>query len=68
MSNDELRDRLGIPRRCRLDQNTSAELAIRSAMREVEGLGAHPTLTDVVVLLGRALGRLADWVDGEEPK
>ncbi len=32
-------------------------------VQKVEKLGADPILTDVVVLLGKAKDRLADWVD-----
>ncbi len=52
-----------IPRRNRLDLNTPAELAIRDAMLAVETVGAHPLLTDAVVLLGQAREKVADFVD-----
>lgn len=52
-----------IPRRARLDLNTPAELAIRSAMAAVEEAGADPRLTDAVVLLDRARNIVADYVD-----
>jgi len=55
-----------IPRRVRLDQMTPEELAIYNLVGEIEALGAHPILTDVVNLLGRARGKLADWVDLQE--
>jgi len=55
-----------IPRRIRLDQMTPEELAIYNLVGEIEILGAHPILTDVVVLLGKARERLADWVDLQE--
>lgn len=51
------------PRRIRLDLMTPEELAIFNMVGEIEKLGAHPLLTDVVVLLGEARGKLADWVD-----
>ena len=51
-------------RRHRDDQRTPAELAIGQAMEAVEGAGAHPLLTDAVVLLGQARDRVADFVDG----
>lgn len=53
------------PRRNRLDKNTPAELAIRNAMLEVEKAGAHPLLTDAVILLGQAKDKVADFVDGK---
>jgi len=52
-----------IPRRCDLLQNTPEELAIRNCVEVVERLGAHPLLTDTVVLLSDARNKLADWVD-----
>jgi len=45
---------------------TPEEIAIRAIKIQVEELGAHPLLTDVVVLLGKAQDKLADWVDLEE--
>jgi hypothetical protein len=53
-----------IPRRNRLDLWVPAELAISDAMRAVEAAGAHPRLTDAVVLLGQAQNAVADFVDG----
>lgn len=55
-----------IPRRDRLDKNTPAELAIRAAVDAVEVVGAHPMLTEVVILLDHARRRLADYVDRRE--
>lgn len=52
-----------LPRRCQLWLNTPAELAIRNAIDAVERVGAHPLLTESVILLGQALERLADYVD-----
>lgn len=52
-----------IPRRADLQRNTLAEMAIRNAVGEVEKLGAHPALTDVVSMLGHARERLADYLD-----
>lgn len=54
-----------IPRRCRIDLYTPAETAIAQAMEAVEAAGCHPTLTEAVILLGRAKDRVADFVDGE---
>lgn len=53
----------GVPRRINVDLNTSAELAIREAVRVVENAGAHPLLTDAVVLLAQGREKVADWVD-----
>jgi hypothetical protein len=50
-------------RRNRLENNTPAELAIRAAIAEVEKTGAHPHLTEAVLLLDRARERVADYVD-----
>jgi len=52
-----------IPRRCRIDKMSGPELAIRDAMLAVEEMGAHPFLTDAVVLLSKAQARVADYVD-----
>jgi 3-oxoacyl-[acyl-carrier-protein] synthase III len=52
-----------IPRRCRIDLNTPAELAIRAAMEAVEMAGADPLLTDAVILLDQAREKVADFVD-----
>jgi hypothetical protein len=57
-----------IPRRICIDRLTPAETAIRAAVDAVERAGAHPLLTDAVVLLGRARDRVADFVDGVEPR
>ena len=51
------------PRRIRMDKMTPEELGILNMIDQVEKLGAHPFLTDVVVLLGQARDKLADWVD-----
>lgn len=55
-------------RRSRLDRLTQEELAIFNAVQQVENLGAHPLLTEVVVLLQQARERLADWVELEGEK
>ena len=52
-----------LPRRCQLNLNTPAELAIREAMLAVEAAGAHPFLTDAVALLEQAKEKVADYVD-----
>lgn len=52
-----------IPRRIRLDMMTPEELTIFNMLDKIEKLGAHPLLTDVIVLLNEAREKLADWVD-----
>jgi hypothetical protein len=56
---------MSIPRRSRLDQNTYEELKIRDAILAVEEIGADLILTEVVVLLGEAKNRLADFLDAK---
>lgn len=53
-----------IPRRNRIDRFSPAEKAIYDAMQVVEAAGAHPLLTDAVVLLVQARDKVADFVDG----
>lgn len=55
----------GFPRRNDVTLNTPAELAIRAATEAVEAAGAHPLLTDAVVLLVQARNKVADFVDEE---
>ena len=55
----------GIPRRARIDLQTPAEKAIRDAVIAVEAVGAHPLLTDAVVLLSRAQERVADYLEAD---
>ena len=57
----------GIPRRARIDLYTPAEAAIRAALIVVESVGAHPLLTDAVILLGQAQEKVADFVEMEAP-
>lgn len=52
-----------IPRRCRMDKWTPAELAIREASLKVEEMPAHVLLTDAVVLLQEARAKVADYID-----
>lgn len=54
---------ISFPRRIQIPLMTSEERAIYELIGDVEKLGAHPLLTDVVVLLGDARNKLADWVD-----
>jgi hypothetical protein len=53
----------GHPRRWRLELNTPAELAIREAMLAVEGMEAHPLLTEAISLLDKARNKVADFVE-----
>lgn len=55
----------GFPRRNRIDLHTAAESAIRHAIQVVEQAGAHPLLTDAVVLLSEAQNKVADFVELE---
>jgi hypothetical protein len=52
-----------IPRANQIDQNIPAEVAIRNAIAEVEKLGAHPVLTNIVVQLDMARCGLSRWYD-----
>lgn len=54
-----------IPRRTRLDMMTPPEHTLRNAIQIIEDLGAHPLLTDAVVLIGQAKDKVSDWVDKE---
>lgn len=54
----------GMAARACMEYWTAAEHAIQEAVRAVESLGASPALTDAVVLLGRARGRVADHAEG----
>jgi len=56
----------GIPRTARMDLYTPAEKAIRAALEAVEEAGAHPLLTDAVILLGQAQDKVADFVELED--
>lgn len=52
-----------IPRRAFLEKRTKEENLITDAMAAVENLGAHPLLTDCVILLEQARNKLSDYVD-----
>lgn len=54
------------PRRSDLHRQTETEIAIRSAIADVEALGADPLLTEAVELLDRARNKVADYVDGKQ--
>ncbi len=53
-----------IPRRCYRQKWTPAEKAIKDAVEAVEIVGAHPLLTEAVILLQKAFDKLADYTDG----
>ena len=53
----------GVPRRIRVDLQTPTEAAIRGAEAAVEAAGAHPLLTDALVLLQEARDKVADFVE-----
>ena len=53
----------GIPRRCDVTLDTPAETAIRNAIAAVEAVGAHPFLTEAVILLGTAKDKVSDFVE-----
>lgn len=55
-----------IPRRNRLDLMTPAEIAIHLAILEVEKVGADVKLTKAVVLLYKAKGLVADFIETPE--
>lgn len=56
----------GLPRRNDILLQTEEEKDIRDAILAVENLGAHPLLTEAVVLLDQARNKLADWVELHE--
>lgn len=65
MSEKEMVTRHGspFPRRNCVDLWCPAEKAISDAVQAVEREGAHPALTDAVVLLGQAQEKVADWYE-----
>lgn len=50
-------------RRIYVEKQYEAEKAIRSAMKEVERMGAHPVLTQAVMKLNEAKDLVGDWID-----
>lgn len=52
------------PRRNQLDKCEFAELAIYTAIEEVEKLGADVKLTDAIMKLNEARNLVADFIDG----
>ena len=55
------------PRRNRVDLMVKAERMIFDAVGEVETMGCDTKLTDAVVLLSKARGKIADYVDEQNP-
>ncbi len=53
----------GFPRRNCIDHYTSEELALREAIFAVERMGAHPLLTEAVMLIGAAKDKVSDFVE-----
>lgn len=53
----------GIPRRADVLLDTPAETAIRNAITAVEAAGAHPLLTEAVMLLQQAKDKVSDFVE-----
>ena len=53
----------GRTRRWCQDCQTPAERAIQVAVDEVEKVGADPVLTEIVVMLGNAREKLADFIE-----
>jgi hypothetical protein len=59
-------DHPDIPRRIRVDLATPIEREIRELRNKIEGMGAHPLLTDAVVLMGNVLSKMADYVESDK--
>lgn len=57
------RDENGTPRRNQLNKFTAKEMELYDIMQNIEKLGAHPLLTDVINLIDQARYKLADWVE-----
>lgn len=55
----------GFPRRSNVTDMTPEELQLRECIHRVEELGAHPLLTETVVLLAQAKEKLADFLDAQ---
>lgn len=53
----------GIPRRSNMLRWIPAEKATSDLTQQVESLGAHPLLTDAVVLLSQVRDKIADWAE-----
>lgn len=52
-----------VPRINDLSRNTPKEILIRDAMNAVEKIGTDPELTECIVLLSKALEKLANYND-----
>lgn len=63
VSNGRVLDRNGCPRKNNLEVMSDEEKAIYDVIRAVEAVGAHPLLTDAVVLLSQAKDKLGEYVD-----
>lgn len=61
--NEPQKDENGTPRRNQLHKFTAKEMELYDIMQNIEKLGAHPLLTEVVNALSEARERLADWVE-----
>lgn len=57
---------MNIPRRICVEFMTTEEKELLEMVGKIEILGAHSLLTDVVILLGDARQKLADWVDQQK--
>lgn len=53
----------GLPRRIQIDQHSSIEMLIYTAMFFVEDAGCNPLLTDAAVLLAQAKEKIADYLE-----
>lgn len=60
-------DAKGWPRRNKMYEWTPAEKAIHEAVEVVEAAGAHPLLTEAVLLLQQAREKVADFVELPRP-
>ncbi|HEY9751217.1 MAG TPA: hypothetical protein V6C63_21210 [Allocoleopsis sp.] len=56
----------GIPCRCQMNLWTPAKTAIWQAIQAVESVGAHPFLTEAVILLGQAKDKVSDYIEQDE--
>lgn len=57
----------GMPRRINEEGRTMPEAAITMALAWVEVSGAHPLLTDAVMLLQQARDKVADYIETAAP-
>lgn len=60
---DNLKRSDEIPRRSCLHRMIRQEIMLYDMVQEVEKLGADPLLTEVVMILGQARDKLADYVE-----